>query len=122
MPAVPLEVGRLRRAAGRFAVANGVPEPPLEALKLALSEAASNAVLHAYRHSESATIYLGLTVEPNEQVEVIVRDHGEGINPHEDSPGGGFGLPLIASLADDVHWGAGPNGSGTEVRMRFALD
>ena len=49
IPALAEEVGSVRHAAVEFARAEGVPNPPLEDLRLAISEAATNAVIHAFR-------------------------------------------------------------------------
>lgn len=121
VPAQPQEIGRLRQLASRFADANGVPEPPREAMKLAISEAATNVVLHAYQGRDAGTISVALTVTPREGVEVVIRDRGTGMKPRQHSPGGGVGLPLITELADEVVWVVGPEGAGTELRMRFSL-
>ncbi len=46
------EVSGLRRAAVEFARVNGVPDALLRDLRLAISEAVTNAVVHAFRHQE----------------------------------------------------------------------
>jgi serine/threonine-protein kinase RsbW/stage II sporulation protein AB (anti-sigma F factor) len=46
--------------------------------------------------------------------------HGRGIVPRPDSPGLGLGLPLIATLAESLELGTGPDDE-TEVRMTFEL-
>ena len=55
-----------------------------------------------------------------EELTVVVRDEGEGIAPRPDSPGLGLGLPLIASLAENVQLGRDED-EHTEVRMTFSL-
>jgi serine/threonine-protein kinase RsbW/stage II sporulation protein AB (anti-sigma F factor) len=50
---------------------------------------------------------------------VVVSDEGTGIAPRSDSPGVGFGLPLIARLAHRLE--IGHNGlGGAKVTMAFA--
>jgi anti-sigma regulatory factor (Ser/Thr protein kinase) len=50
IPALADEVGSVRHAAIEFARAEGVPDRPLEDLRLAISEAVTNAVVHAFAH------------------------------------------------------------------------
>ena len=52
---------------------------------------------------------------------VAVEDDGIGLGPRPDSPGAGFGLVLIASLATELELALGPDGRGTVVRMTFAI-
>src|SRR3954452_8591495 len=87
----------------------------------ALTEAAMNAVVHAYPEGEGefhiAAEFLGtrLTLE--------VRDWGTGIQPRPaaSSTGLRIGLPLIAALTDEFEVRSGPN-SGTWVKMFFDLE
>jgi serine/threonine-protein kinase RsbW len=51
---------------------------------------------------------------------VVVHDEGRGMLPRPDSPGLGLGLPLIATLAESLELGTGPD-ERTEVRMTFLL-
>jgi serine/threonine-protein kinase RsbW len=122
----PAQVGSVARA--RHLVRDWLHEPLLgqDRLKgdiaLAVTEACNNVVLHAYRVSkgngDGRTFRLvaerdGLTVT------VTVSDDGDGMTPRSDSPGIGLGLPLIATLCDDVKIGPATAGSGTVVMMRF---
>jgi len=77
----------------------------------------TNAVVHAYRDGSGGEI--ALCARPNgEGIVVIVADEGKGIRPNPDSPGLGFGLALVASVADEVGITRRPEG-GTAVKMRF---
>jgi anti-sigma regulatory factor (Ser/Thr protein kinase) len=94
----------------------------VEVIALAVSEAVTNAVLHAYRYDGKRGEVV-LEVEPaagSDALLVRVRDAGCGMSPRPDSPGLGMGLPLIGRLADDVRV-ISPPGGGTEVAMRFPL-
>lgn len=106
-----------RHAAAEFAAERGV-EP--ENVALAVSETVTNAVVHAYRNdhpSSQGEIVLGL--KPNgEGIIVTVEDAGPGIRPNPDSPGLGYGLALVASVADELAIARSELG-GTAVRMRF---
>src|SRR6185503_103824 len=90
----------------------------LSDIALAITEAATNVVLHAYRDHDAPG---QLTIEAetgDDHVAFVVRDEGSGLAPRVDSPGLGLGLGLIAQVADSADVRA-PEGGGTEVVMRF---
>jgi serine/threonine-protein kinase RsbW/stage II sporulation protein AB (anti-sigma F factor) len=123
VPALADEVGTVRRAAVEFARAEGVPDLRLEDLRLAISEAVSNAVLHAFRMQDlPGTVTVTVDVTPDQFVEAVVRDDGMGMSPRGDSPGLGLGLGLIASVADAVEHRLPADGVGFELSMRFRFD
>src|SRR5438105_3538961 len=100
-PAVPDSVPRLRTHVVDFAARREVVDPPISDLKLALSEAITNAVVHAFRQNTPGTVTVTLTVDPEgREVKALVLDDGLGCKPRADSPGLGLGLPLIATLAE----------------------
>lgn len=92
----------------------------LSDIALAITEAATNVVLHAYRdHDEPGAV----TIEAeylHDHVCFYVRDEGSGLAPRVDSPGLGLGLGLIAQVADSADVRA-PEDGGTEVVMRFNI-
>ena len=72
-----------------------VPTEVVEDISLAVSEAATNVVLHAYvGDSEPGPLVLSARVM-DDRVHVVIRDHGRGMTPRPDSPGLGLGLPLM---------------------------
>src|SRR3954447_11010123 len=92
----------------------------LSDIALAITEATTNAVLHAYRdRSEPGSGSIEADAE-QEHVPFSVRDEGSGRAPRVDSPGLGLGLGLIAQVADSADVRA-PESGGTEVVMRFAI-
>jgi serine/threonine-protein kinase RsbW len=109
-PSRPSSVPELRHAAVEFAKRHGVYD--LHNVALAVSEAVTNAVLHA----RSSDVELEARAEEGEVV-VGVRDAGEGMSPRVDSPGIGLGLSTIVSAADHVDI---ESDGGTVVWMRFA--
>ena len=114
-------VGHARRTALEFAREHAVPLGKLDAIALAVSEAATNVVMHAYRREPLAgTFSLGLELQDASLV-IDVRDDGLGMQPRIDSPGLGLGLAIIASLTDCFAVAPGESG-GTRVSMRFDLD
>jgi len=108
-----------RHAIGGFADVLEVPDQTLADVKLAVTEACTNVVVHAYPNGEGP---MGLRASVDDGVlRVVVVDEGRGILPRADSPGLGLGLPLIATLAESLELGSGLN-EETEVRMTFRLD
>jgi serine/threonine-protein kinase RsbW len=91
----------------------------LDAVRLAVSEAVSNVIVHGYRQSGTGAFTVAVERDGDE-LRVTVRDQGCGMQPRADSPGAGLGLPLIANLAESFSVTAPPDG-GTEVCMTFPL-
>jgi anti-sigma regulatory factor (Ser/Thr protein kinase) len=90
------------------------------AVALAVTEAITNAVVHAYvGAAEPGEIEVVVTPMPDTGLEILVCDDGRGMVPRHDSPGVGLGLPLVATLAErfEVH---ARSGGGTRVLMAFA--
>ena len=122
-PAAPEAVGEARRATRELAQGYGVDDVLITSILLCVSEAVTNAVVHAYRdHAEPGDIELEAR-KPDGYLCIYVRDSGLGMRPRTDSPGAGFGLPLITQLASEVVIRSGRgDGAGTELAMRFELD
>ena len=119
-PAIPEAVGALRRAAVQFATGLGAGAAIVDGVRLAVSEAVTNVILHAYPdREEPGPVELTAACEGDELL-VTVRDEGTGMVPRIDSPGLGLGLPLIAQTAHSMEVRPGPGG-GTEMRMSFLL-
>jgi serine/threonine-protein kinase RsbW/stage II sporulation protein AB (anti-sigma F factor) len=122
VPASAESVPRVRESVVDYARDAGVPEARVQDVRLAVSEAVTNAVVHAFRErAEPGTVVVSVTVDDDQSIEVRVIDDGDGMAPRDDSPGPGLGLMLIRSLADRVEHRAPPGGSGTELSMRFGF-
>jgi serine/threonine-protein kinase RsbW len=109
----------IRHALGGLGEAYGVPEPKLSDIRLAVTEACANVVVHAYPDGQDGPMEVHASIGDAELM-VRVRDWGRGIGPRSDSPGLGLGLSLIAALAETVQLAHGGE-EHTEVRMTFAL-
>ena len=115
--ATPAAVPGVRHAVVAFAELHGVGIGPDVAL--AVSEAVTNAVLHAYRDHSAGPIRVVACAEPDRLV-VVVRDYGCGMSPNPNSPGLGLGLAVIGRLATEVNIERPDEGGGTRLRMCFA--
>lgn len=87
-------------------------------ISIAVTEACTNVVLHAY--PDGGGIYEVLAWAEPERLAVTVRDYGRGISPHLPSAaaGLGLGLPLMLAIGEEVSFASNGNGV-TEVRMTF---
>ena len=117
-PAVPDSVRAARWALTRFAVAAGASAEQVEAVRLAASEALTNAVMHAYPDSEGS-VHITAAVAGGELC-VLIADDGCGIRPHVSRGGLGVGLTLIASLCDELQIVKRSSG-GTGLWLWFKL-
>jgi anti-sigma regulatory factor (Ser/Thr protein kinase) len=121
MPARPEGVAVVRQALAGVADALDLDVAVLADMKMAVSEACTNVVVHAYDGSDGV-LEVDMTADAR-GLTIRVRDYGSGIHPHvnhsREVPALGLGLPLIAALSDafELH---GSAGQGTEVRMTFA--
>jgi len=90
----------------------------LEDAELAVTEACANAVEHAYADGEGD---IQVRFSPGEsELEVSVADQGVGIpvDIRTSGVGGGFGLPMIDSIATSVNFA---DGAGTRITMALPL-
>lgn len=120
LPAIPASVPELRGAVAEFVAAAGVREPQLAAVKLAVSEAVTNAVMHAYVDADEPGEVHVVSYVCGATVHVTVSDDGVGMMPRLDSPGLGVGLPFIADTADTLDIDSSERG-GTQLRMSFRM-
>jgi len=105
-----------RHVVGALAEALALPPATIEDIRLAVTEACTNVVRHAYRDHEGP---LEITIEPEERMlTVVVSDCGLGILPNPSSEGPGLGLPLIAALTDRLEIEHAPD-RGSRMRMTF---
>ena len=117
-PACAESVPRARADLTSFAYAAGAEGDRLELIRLATTEALTNAVLHAYEQP-GGTVELTAAYVSGE-LWLIVSDQGAGLRVRRQSRGLGLGLALIAQLVDDFQLLSRATG-GTELRMQFKL-
>jgi stage II sporulation protein AB (anti-sigma F factor) len=117
-PAAPTSVALARNDVGRLAADARAGREQLESIRMAVSEAVTNAIAHGYRGG-GGEIELRATVMQGD-LHVWVRDRGCGFQTPAENPGLGWGLPLIAHSSDEFVIAERPGG-GTEVRMRFLI-
>ncbi len=115
--AVPESVTALRRKAAEFAAQHGAAREMVDDVALAVSEIVTNAVKYAYESDSEGVVELEASAEDG-LLGITVRDRGFGFGEGS-TDGLGLGLAIVARLCDDLR--IVQEGTGTEVRMRFAL-
>jgi serine/threonine-protein kinase RsbW len=109
-------IGRLRELSDEL----------LADLKLALTEAASNSVRHAYGDQDPGVVEISYELFADRLV-IEVTDEGEGFDPvaaqgtGDKLSEGGLGIAIIRAIADEVEIGAQPGGKGSRLRFEKAL-
>jgi serine/threonine-protein kinase RsbW/stage II sporulation protein AB (anti-sigma F factor) len=119
-PAAPATVGQARHAVAELAAARGISGNRLDDLRMCVSEAVSNAVLHAFGDGRPDGI-ISISVEfSRDALTLVIRDNGNGLHKRRDSPGLGLGLPIIGALSDAMAIVTAVDG-GTELSITFTL-
>ena len=115
-----ITLGRLALTA--IARVRPLSEEMLSDLKLALTEACTNSVRHAYREGRAGTVEILYQIEPDRLV-VEVADDGQGFEPADlggrgngDLSEGGLGIAIIRAVADEVEIDERESGGS---RLRF---
>ena len=123
IPAKPEYITLSRLALTGLARLSPAAEEVLADLKLALTEACTNSVRHAYRGGDGAVEIL-YELHPDRFVVEVV-DQGSGFTPPEVEPGeadadeiaeGGLGIAIIRALTDELTLA---EGEGNGSRLRF---
>ncbi len=120
LPAEPDSVALARQMVRGILDSLGWGEESRTDISIAVTEACTNSVLHAYPETTADGEYeVHAWVEP-ERLTVAVRDRGMGITPRVPSPAAGLGLgvPLMLAIGDEVSFGS--DEGVTEVRMTFS--
>ncbi|WP_342387659.1 anti-sigma B factor RsbW [Salinicoccus bachuensis] len=110
-------VGLIRLTLSGVLSRAGASYDQIEDSKIAVSEAVTNAVKHAYGEDETGEVLIGFAIY-SDKVEIIVADHGQSFNyeevkeelgPYSEDENvnylreGGLGLFLIETLMDEVY-------------------
>jgi serine/threonine-protein kinase RsbW len=124
IPAKPEYITLCRLALTGLSRVREIGDETLAELKLALTEAVSNSVRHAYGPNGEGHVEVTYELAPD-RLGIEVVDDGEGFDPDEapaiegeELSEGGLGIAIIRSIADEfeIHSSPGVRGS----RLRFA--
>ena len=127
IPARPEYITLGRLALTAIAGVRPVSDETLYDLKLALTEACTNSVRHAYENGREGNVEIVYELQPDRLV-IEVGDEGAGFEPFDDSNGhdeleeGGLGIEIIRALADEVEIGTREQGGSRLRFVKFLLD
>lgn len=113
LPSEPGSVSDARNAVAALAEWLGVG---VDDVKIAVSEAVGNAVVHAYRGGKAGVIRV-FAREDRGRLLVTVADDGIGMAPNPATQGLRIGIPLITKVCEDVRFTS--SDEGTTVSMSF---
>ena len=129
IPAKPEYVSLARLALTGLSRLRELDPETLADLKLAITEATSNSVRHAYSDG-AGTVEVLYNLEPDRLV-IEVTDDGEGFD-YDTVPAtadlddelteGGLGIAIIQTIADEFELGRGPGGRGSRLRFSKRLE
>lgn len=105
---------KIRRFITQRAIEHGLPEPLTADLILAVDEACTNIIRHAYKNKPQKALHLEIGFEEKE-VRIKITDKGKSFDPAaytapdvmqkiKNKQRGGLGIYLIRSLMDQVHY------------------
>ena len=123
IPAKPEYITLSRLALAGLSRVRTFSDETLADLKLALTEACSNSVRHAYGDGDG---HVDISFElRDDRLIVEVVDDGTGFEPgdvgangrDDELSEGGLGIAIIRSIADEVEIGGGPRGKGSRLRF-----
>lgn len=123
IPAKAEYITLVRLALSGLSQSRELPDETLGDLKLAVTEACSNSIRHAYGDGREGSVEVVYELHPDRLV-VEVSDDGPGFSVPESTPGGegglnegGLGIAIIRELSDELELGPGAGGQGSRLRL-----
>ena len=118
LAAEPESVGTARLRLMALARERGADEDAQQRIALAVSEAVTNAVRHAYDpRTTGGVVRLRATAAADGGLVVTVADDGRGLRAQSRSPGMGLGLVIMEASADA--FAVSSSEQGTELTLTF---
>ena len=123
IPAKAEYITLVRLALSGLSQSRHLSDETLGDLKLAVTEACSNSVRHAYRDGRPGSVQVVYEVHPDRLV-IEVLDDGDGFTVADRRAArdgslseGGLGIAIIRELADELEFGPGAGGQGSRLRF-----
>lgn len=127
IPAKPEYIALCRLALTGLSHLREIRDDTMSDLKLALTEAVSNSVRHAYGPSGDGHVDVTYELTPD-SIGIEVVDDGDGFDPDEapsfdggELSEGGLGIAIIRSIADEFEIQSAPGESGSRLRFTKRL-
>jgi serine/threonine-protein kinase RsbW len=127
IPARAEYIALCRLALTGLARTRALQEEVVADLKLALTEACSNSVRHAYEEGRDGVVQVSYRLQ-EDRIEVEVADDGAGFDPEviertqQELDEGGLGIAIIRAVTDELDIGKNPNGAGSRLRFTKYLN
>ena len=131
VPAKANHLKELRDSARETVLAAGSSTEQADSIILAISEAASNIIQHAYKGDEGnieLNIHVDSIIQPHQLV-ISLRDYAETIDIKEvrsraldDVRPGGLGVHFMTQLMDNLVYTVPEDGRGNRLEMRITID
>jgi serine/threonine-protein kinase RsbW len=124
IPAKPEYITLCRLALTGLAQMREIADDVMADLKLALTEAVSNSVRHAYGPGGDGHVEVTYELQPD-RLAIAIVDDGEGFDPDETPPlaggdelsEGGLGIAIIRTIADEFELVSQPGRRGSRLRF-----
>ena len=116
LPARSENLRRIRRTVADFAESLGLAEDRVADLRLAVNEACSNVVRHAYEAEGQMAVE---AKAEGDYLVVTVHDTGRGLGAASADPGAGLGLRVARAVSESMEIRG--RADGTEVKLAFPL-
>jgi len=117
------ELTRVRQEAEAFAIQAGLDEPGAGRVVLAVDEALTNIIRHAYAGRDDGPIEISMRVSGLE-LSIVIRDYGQVVHPAairsrdlDDVRPGGLGVHIMHECMDKVTYAPADQGGGTVLTM-----
>jgi stage II sporulation protein AB (anti-sigma F factor) len=123
---LPENISFARSCVAAFASQIDCTLDDIEEIKLVVSEAVSNSIIHGYGNKPSGKIVITVSILDKKTLEIIVEDYGKGIENLEealkptyssDPSRMGLGFTFMKSFMDEMEVTSNP-GEGTSVRLK----
>lgn len=123
---LPENVSFARACVGAFASQLDYTLDDIEEIKLIISEAVSNSIIHGYDNDSKQLIDITVTINDDHSLEMIVKDHGKGMESVEkameaayssDPARMGLGFTFMKTFSDEMDVLSKPH-EGTSVRIK----
>lgn len=116
VPATADRLAQIRRRLLAWIEPIGAPDAVVADIVLAVNEACTNSVEHAYRDSDVGVLQVEASLEDG-HIEICVADHGAWRTPSTQPSTRGRGLPIMHATSDTLELSR--TSSGTTVRITF---
>ncbi len=125
-PSVPENVSFARSCVGAFAAQLDCTLEEIEEIKLVVSEAVSNSIIHGYKNQPHGKVLVMATILDDRIMEIMIEDQGIGIadikqamEPSFSSEPGrmGLGFTFMKSFMDELEV-VSQAGEGTNVKLQ----